>query len=384
MSYVNPEIPEGINVSPGNPFRDFIVQGGAALIALVVLVWGIFQAGQLLGPLIPFSWEKQFSELALREFPLTDSGAEAEARREVLQRLTDQLVPAMDLPEGMTITIHYSNEPVVNAFATLGGNIVIFEGLIERLPSENALSMVIAHEIGHVKNRDVVRGLSGSSLVTFIVGLATGDSGLAAELVANIQLLTELQYSRHAEERSDREGVTALFGHYTHINGYQQTFDALEDWLHDIGGQDRQPPEFLRSHPDTRVRVAKIEAFAGEKGWPTQGELTPLRQANFPPEGPVAGGSGFEYGAGGGSEPAPQVKRKPTEENSAEGDEAGGEEDGNTLPAENAPAPPEGEPAPPEQDDPLPSNPMPVAQENVAQENEDAEPASQPFEGFGN
>ena len=274
------QIPDG---PPPRPFLDFLVQGGVALVMLVVLVQGVYRLGQFIGPLVPFAWEKQVSALALKDYPLTDSGAEARARREVIQRLVDQLAPYENFPQGMTVTIHYSNQQVVNAFATLGGNIVVYEGLIERLPSENALSMVLAHEMSHVKHRDAIRGIGADQLATLIIGLATGDSNLAGQIVSNIQLLTSLQFSRDVEERSDRDGLAALFGHYGHVNGYLQTFDALEDWIHDNGGDEAAPPEFLRDHPDTATRKLKLADLAERNHWPTQGPLTPLRQANFLP-----------------------------------------------------------------------------------------------------
>lgn len=267
--------------APHRAFRDFFVQGGVAVILLIVLVQGIFRLGQWLGPLIPFSWEKQVSALALKDFPLSDRGPEARARREVLQRLTDDLVATRKLPPDMSITIHYAKIDQVNAFATLGGNIVVFEGLIQRLPSENSLSMVIGHEMSHVIHRDALRSISGEQLVTLIVSLATGDSALAAQIVSNIELLTSLQFSREVEERSDLEGLAALNGHYGHVNGYTQTFDAIEDWIHDNGGDGAQPPEFLRDHPDTATRKLKLAAYAEKNHWKTDGPLTPLRQANF-------------------------------------------------------------------------------------------------------
>ncbi len=210
-------------------------------------------------------------------------GPEAEARRETLQRLADALVPYENLPKDETITINYSSDSAVNAFTTLGGNVVVYEGLIERLPTENALSMVIGHEIGHAKHRDPIRFMSGEQLVKLIVGLATGDSGLAADVVSNIQLLTSLQFSREAEERADIAGLTALEGHYGHVDGYRQTFDALESYLRERGGHEAEPPEFLRDHPDTAVRLAKLAAYAKSHHWSETGKTTPLRQANYPP-----------------------------------------------------------------------------------------------------
>ncbi len=163
-------IPDG---PPPRPFVDFLVQGGIALVMLVVLVQVVYRLGQYIGPLVPFAWEKQVSAIAIKDYPLTDNGPEAEARRAEIQKLVDQLIPYEGFPPGMTVTVHYSNQEVVNAFATLGGNMVVYEGLLERLPSENALSMVLGHEMSHIKHRDAIRSIGADQLATLIVGLAT-------------------------------------------------------------------------------------------------------------------------------------------------------------------------------------------------------------------
>ncbi|MDQ6958439.1 MAG: hypothetical protein Q9M24_04925 [Mariprofundaceae bacterium] len=46
------------------------------------------------------------------------------------------------MPDDMHITVHYVRSPVVNAMATLGGHIIMFEGLFKRLHSEDAVAML--------------------------------------------------------------------------------------------------------------------------------------------------------------------------------------------------------------------------------------------------
>ena len=63
-----------------------------------------------------------------------------------------------------------SNVP--NAFATLGGHIAVTSGLYRRMPSENALALVLAHEIAHVSARDPISALGGSATLALLVALA--------------------------------------------------------------------------------------------------------------------------------------------------------------------------------------------------------------------
>ena len=62
--------------------------------------------------------------------------------------------------------MHYDASDTVNAFATLGGHVVIYRGLLEKLPNENVVAMVVAHEIAHIKHRDPVAALGRGVAIT--------------------------------------------------------------------------------------------------------------------------------------------------------------------------------------------------------------------------
>ena len=75
----------------------------------------------------------------------------------------------------MTIQVHYTDLDVPNAFATLGGHIIVTSGLYRRMPSENALAMVIGHEIGHVKARDPISAVGGAVILSLPLAVLSGQ-----------------------------------------------------------------------------------------------------------------------------------------------------------------------------------------------------------------
>lgn len=268
MKYKNPRIPEGINVSPGSSLKEFAILSSKAAAALLVLAVVAVLLGGFLGRHMPFSWEKALADATL-DLPVDD----AEVER-ALQDLTDRVAAGMDLPAGMTITVHYVDRPVVNAAATIGGNIIVYRGLLSRLPNENALTMLLGHEIAHVRNRDVTANVGSVGLATLVAVAISGQSSGLVEGIANgTNLLVLMQFSRDAERAADRDGLLALIGLYGHINGAEDLYNVLAGTL---SAGELRIPEILRSHPLTDDRTDSIAAFASERGFVRVGPLAAL------------------------------------------------------------------------------------------------------------
>jgi predicted Zn-dependent protease len=273
MGYENRLPPEGINVSEEHPLKEFfiLVAGvGAAVLAVVVLL-AIF-AGWLVR-YIPFETERNLAEklfLSSNLKSLQLDGVQQD-RRIYLQDLADKLASAQGLPDNFKITVHYVDNETVNAFATLGGNIIMFKGLLEKLPHENALAMVLAHEIAHVKHRDPMvasgRGLTVGLAIASLVGL--GNSSVVDTLISPVASITILKYSRNQEQAADMEAMETLHRHYGHLSGAEVLFEVLM-----ANQEGHVPPIFLSSHPVSERRIETIRAYRVDRSW--EGELTKL------------------------------------------------------------------------------------------------------------
>jgi len=283
LKYENPRIPEGINVSTRHPLKEFASLSLWAVGLLLVLALAAVLVGGFLGRHMPFSWEKGLADAAL------DWSADDPEAERALQDLADRLVDGMDLPPGMTITVHYVGQPVVNAMATIGGHIIVFRGLLARLPHENALAMLLGHEIAHVRNRDAAAGIGSGALLTLIAVAVTGRSSALIDRVADgTSLLVLLRFGRDAERAADHDGLAALAGLYGHIDGAEDLYQVLAELVDPVG----QPiPEILQSHPLTKDRQAAISALAEARGWRRNGPLTALPPALIVPLPDTATGS---------------------------------------------------------------------------------------------
>lgn len=114
-------------------------------------------------------------------------------------------------------------DATINAFAMPGGFIGTHTGLIVSAGSEPELAGVMAHEIAHVTQRHIARGLTQQSqsshialaslaaalLATFIPGGGSLSAGLAAFGQA-AAIEQQLGFSRDAEQEADRTGFEML------------------------------------------------------------------------------------------------------------------------------------------------------------------------------
>ena len=259
--YENPEIPEGINVTPQHPLKEFSILLGASVAIIFALVLTLSSLAGYLVRYVPFAQEKALlSGLNSAWFKPQETDA-ARQKQQYLQTLADQLADKMALPSDMTITVHYSADKTVNAMATLGGNIMVFQGLIDVLPNENALAMVMAHEIAHIQHRHPIMALGRGFTVMLALSAMTGvGDGMMQQWVGSMGMLTLLSFSREQEAEADADALQALLRQYGHVDGASAFFEYA-------AGQSRlELTAMLSSHPGLEERIARIHLF--EQGQP--------------------------------------------------------------------------------------------------------------------
>jgi len=268
----NPQLPqEAVNVDDTRPFASFVamVAGLGAVIVACALVLMLF--AQAIAAWLPFSAERA---VAARFIKPPAPEAEPQA---TLQKLAESLVGPQGLPSGVTLQVHYNPLPVANATATLGGNITIYRGLVEAMDSENALAMVLAHEIAHVRHRDPVRSLGrGMALAVVMSAVSAGAGSAAADwLLGSAGNLTVLSFSRAQEERADADALAAVALRYGHVAGAGTFFKEMQR-RYSVAGKSDSTPVFMRTHPATGDRLYRMELLAVAQRWTAEGALTPL------------------------------------------------------------------------------------------------------------
>ncbi len=278
MQLENPTPDESVNYAIEHPLKEFAwLLGGVLAVAVAATALVSWFAGDL-AALLPYRYEKEFADgIAARLTTDAQSEGARKAAKEISE-LAAQLARAMQLPDDFQITVHLNEGQTVNAYATLGANIVVYRGLLEKMPDENSLAMVLAHEMAHAKLRHPVKSLGRGAAVGIILTVVSASigRGAAGDLTALTSSLTLLKFSRDQERDADALALQALARHYGHIGGAHDVFRLLQ-------AASKRPEagqiEMLSTHPLSTERIEHITRLAAENGWPADGARKPLPPA---------------------------------------------------------------------------------------------------------
>ncbi|MGK7935738.1 MAG: M48 family metallopeptidase [Xenococcaceae cyanobacterium] len=267
MSYHSPSNPK--NAPPSN--RQFLIVIGMFLGAIAVFFWlfKLFLHGIIM--IIPLEVEQQLGAAIV---PIYEQQAKPSPQQNTLNQLLDRLENNLPSPQHSQrdYQVLYVPESTVNALALPGDKIVIYQGLIAKVKSENELMMVLGHELGHFAHRDHLRGLGNSLLIRASLSFFLGDLGIFQIPVGNsIEAIANAQYSQSQEKQADAFGLTLLNKTYRHVAGATDFFTRLSK-------EENNNLSFLSTHPASQERIKKLEQLIKENNYPSL-ERSPLPQA---------------------------------------------------------------------------------------------------------
>lgn len=157
-------------------------------------------------------------------------------------------------------TVNVIDDPkTINAFATPGGYLYVYTGLLLLADNEAELAGVMGHEAGHVVGRHSARQMVDAYGLQAVASLALGNNpNLLAQLGTQIaQKGTMLAHSRGIEDEADEYGAR-----YASKAGYDplalaRFFEKLKAQTGDTSGI----LTWLSDHPATSDRIAHITAY---------------------------------------------------------------------------------------------------------------------------
>ncbi len=229
------------------------VVASALVIALVV------RSPEIIAPLIPSSWERSLGDAMVGDFG--GRFCKGPGGQEALNKLVKRIDP-----RGGDLKVHIANINMVNAVALPGNHIIIFRGLLQQAKSPDEVAGVIGHEIGHVRNRDVMQAMLRQMGISIVLGGA-GDAGGYANAIVS------MSYSRDAESKADQYSIRAMQKGGVSPADTAGFFARLAEAEGKLG--DAEPLlAYISSHPQSALRQ-KAFAESAIKGAAHSPAITP-------------------------------------------------------------------------------------------------------------
>jgi predicted Zn-dependent protease len=242
-----------------------LLLGFFAGLAIAIFVSVQALADVLIG-LVPTGIEQQLGALIV---PVYQQQSLPSAAQDSLNELLDRLEQHLPPQQRRDYQVLYIPQPTVNAIAIPGDRILIYQGLLAEMESENELMMVLAHELGHFAHRDHLRQLGRGVLLQLVIAGVVGDVGsLQAIALSGATALDNSRFSQSQEYNADEFGLTLLQQTYGQVAGATDFFSRLSQ-------QPGADIDFLATHPGANRRVQRLQHLIQQQEY-RSGTRSPL------------------------------------------------------------------------------------------------------------
>ena len=225
----------------------------AAISIVCVVLFGVPLAADRLAPLVPKPIERRIGDASEVQVKTIFRGGTCNdpAGQAAFSKLVNRLRDAAGLDDdSMTAGVLPSSIP--NAFALPGGKVYVLNALIDKANSPDEIAGILAHELGHLKHHDNMRGLIYNGGTSFLIGLLFGDVTGSSAVIFASRSVVEASYSREAETNADTFAIDLM-----HKLG-RSPKPAAELMFRITGKEGGGLTSILASHPLTEDRLARM------------------------------------------------------------------------------------------------------------------------------
>lgn len=192
---------------------DTSVPAAMAAIAVIALIlasfvlWGAPALAERAVDAIPMGVDETFGDesLVVLDKVAFSPSTIAESRQAEIRVVFDEMVSDMETPMGGRLVFRRSDLLGANAFALAGNTVILTDELIELAEHDEEIIAVLAHEMGHIQHRHVMKHVARNAIVAVLLAAYVGDvsaiTGVAATMPA---VLDSMRHSRAFEREADR------------------------------------------------------------------------------------------------------------------------------------------------------------------------------------
>ena len=218
---------------------------------ILIVLFGVPLAADRLAPLVPEPLERRLGDVAEKQVKLLFDGKVC--NNAAGQQAFAKLVNALRGPAGLDPSVHSAvlSSSIPNAFALPGGKVFLFDGLLAKAENPDEIAGVLAHELGHLKHRDNMRGLIYNGGTSFLIGLLFGDITGSSALIFASRTLVTASHSREAETDADTFAIDVM-------QKLGRSPKPMGELLFRVTGKEGKGLSILSGHPLTEDRLARM------------------------------------------------------------------------------------------------------------------------------
>ena len=186
-----------------------------------------------------------------------------------IQKLGNEIARKSHRPD-LKWTFTIIDSPIFNAFATPGGYVYMYRGMLNYFNSEAELVGVLGHEIGHITARHAVRGMSTAQITNLLLGVIQANvpgSQLTSNAFNLLNIAINRGYGRGYELEADQLGAEyLLINNYdpTAMAGFLKIMQQSDELERVIAESENREPNvgyhgIFSTHPDSAKRIEALK-----------------------------------------------------------------------------------------------------------------------------
>jgi predicted Zn-dependent protease len=172
-----------------------------------------------------------------------------------VQRIFKRLVDVSDRQD-LVFSINIIDDDTVNAFSIPGGFVYIHKGLLDKLPEDDQIAGVLAHEIAHITAKHGLKRIQNSygSLLVQVAAIGSGDAQLAQGVNA---IITSLYFAYSREDEYQADELAVKYMKKAGFNPARMIY-VLEVLMKEEEKRQLGEANYFRTHPYPKERIAVV------------------------------------------------------------------------------------------------------------------------------
>lgn len=190
-----------------------------------------------------------------------------------LQKLIDDLATSNLIPAD-SFAVYLLNSEDIDIFIYPGGNITITTSMLKQIETQNALTFLLANEVGHYLKKHNLVNLSTELVSIYNTLRLLGEDSFIANIFIRASLFSNIKFDLNQEEEADKFALSVTNHYYSHASGPKEALLKLNQ----LGTN----AKYFEHHTINQDRIANLDMLISNNNY-IAGQTKPLGITTYEP-----------------------------------------------------------------------------------------------------